>query len=304
MGVVKDDGVVIAEHAFPTPETRGPEEWLEAVARGKDELFEATGPLEQGMAGIGAGVPGFVDFGRGLIYNLPNVPGWRGVPMGKMLRERFDMPAFVDNDVNVMALGECTYGSGRAYEHAVFLTLGTGVGGGLLLDNKIYRGAYSLAGEIGHVSIDMNGIPSAQGRGGLEEYVGNRQIVARTVQGLEHGRESSIRDAVAGDLGKVTPKVIAEAARQGDTFAEEIFGFVADCVATVLASVTYLLQPQAFVVGGGVAQSGDVLFVPLRRRLKERLSPYFAENIEVMPAALGNAAGTIGAAALALHAKQ
>lgn len=294
MALVTDQGEIKARSRISTRDVSGQEAWLEAVGRG----LEHMGVKAAGAAGIGVGVPGFVDYDKGFIYNLPNVPGWTSVHLAPMLEKKFGMRARVDNDVNVMALGECAFGAGRDYQHAVFVTLGTGVGGGLLINGKLYRGAHSMAGEIGHISIRMDGITSPQGRGGLEQYVGNRRIVERAVQAIHQGRKSVISDLVKGDLSAVTPEVIEKAARQGDELGLETYDFMADCLATAFASVTYLIQPQVFIVGGGVAQSGAVLFDPLRRHLAGRLSPYFAERIEVKLAKLGNDAGVIGAATL------
>ena len=145
--------------------------------------------------------------------------------------------------------------------------------GRLLIHNKLYRGAYSLAGELGHMSIQMNGRKTEQGRGGLEQYVGNRRITERTIRLLKQNTDSVIHQLVGGDLSALTPHVVALAAEQGDKLAKDVFDFVADCLATAFAAVTYLIQPQVFIVGGGVAQSGDLLFKPLRRHLAERLSP-------------------------------
>lgn len=298
MALVNDKGVVQSRAKIPTKDAVGLDAWMDAVAKGLEQL---KGKKDAGeLAGIGVGVPGFVDYERGFIYDLANVPGWTGVHLAAQLEKRFNVHVRIDNDVNVMALGECTFGAGRAYQHAVFVTLGTGVGGGLLVNNKLYRGAFSMAGEIGHMSINMDGIKSPQGRGGLEQYVGNRRIVERAVKLLEQGRQSLIRDMVKGDWSAITPEVIGQAANKGDKLAIEVYDFVADCLAAAFASVTYLIQPQAFIVGGGVAQSGSILFDPLRKHLGERLSPFFAERIEVKTAELGNDAGVIGAATLAL----
>jgi len=294
MALVSDQGEIKARSKISTRDASGQQAWLEVVARG----LENMGAKPKDLAGIGVGVPGFVDYEKGFIYDLTNVPGWTAVNLASLLEKRFDLPARVDNDVNVMALGECAFGVGRAYQHAVFVTLGTGVGGGLLIDGKLYRGAYSMAGEIGHISIKMDGIKSPQGRGGLEQYVGNRRIAERAVQAIQQGRKSLISDLVKGDLSAVTPETISQAAKQGDALAGEVFDFVADCIATAFASVTYVIQPQVFIVGGGVSQSGAVLFDPLRRHLTERLSPYFADRIEIKVAELGNDAGVIGAATL------
>ena len=300
MALVNEKGEVQSRAKIPTKEAVGLDGWMDAVAKGLEQLRGRKGGGADELAGIGVGVPGFVDYERGFIYDLANVPGWTGVHLAPQIEKRFNVHVRIDNDVNAMALGECTFGAGRAYQHAVFVTLGTGVGGGLLFNNKLHRGAYSMAGEVGHMSINMDGIKSPQGRGGLEQYVGNRRIVERAVKQLEQGKSSLIRDMVKGDWSAITPEVIGQAANKGDKLALDVYDFVADCLAAAFASVTYLIQPQAFIVGGGVAQSGGILFDPLRRHLGERLSPFFAERIEVKTAELGNDAGVIGAATLVM----
>lgn len=294
MGLVDANGGVRDHLQFATAEARTPAAWLTRVAQGLDR-FRRGG---RSFKGIGVGVPGFVDFSRGFIYNLTNVPGWNQVPLARILRRRFGLPAWVDNDVNAMAAGECAFGAGRRYRHAVFATLGTGVGGAVVIDGRLYRGAYSMAGEIGHMSIRMNGRRTPEGRGGLETYVGNQRLTGYAIRALRAGRRSLIRELAHNDLRRITPKIIAQAARRRDQLALEIFDGAADCLATALAAITYLLQPEVFIVGGGVAQSGKVLFTPLRAHLKARLHPDFAKRIRVIPARLGETAGLIGCAAL------
>ncbi len=302
LGLVNDQGRIERRASFPTAETKGPQSWIERVAAVFGELGLPANAecLSDRIAGIGIGVPGFTDFERGFIYELTNVPDWVNVPLAEMMEQRFGTPTFVDNDVNAMTIGECAFGGGQAYRHAVFVTLGTGVGGGLLINGALYRGAYSMAGEIGHMSIDMNGPRSRQGVGGLELYVGNRAMAARAAEAIRAGRPTRLREAAGGDPDRLTPRDIAEAAAAGDALALEIYDFVARCLATAFASIVYLLQPQAFIVGGGVAQAGAVLFDPLGRHLRDRLAPVFAERIEVRPATLGNDAGIIGCAKLVL----
>lgn len=297
MARVDEHGAIGARASFATTGLKGVPGWLDEVERRVQPLL-ADMPRDAEWAGIGVGVPGFVDYAKGFVHDLTNVPGWTAVPLAELLAKRFGKPARVDNDVNAMAVGECTYGAGQSYQHAVFLTLGTGVGGGLLVNNNLYRGAYSMAGEIGHVSIDMNGVASPMGKGGVEQYVGNRRIVERVLRELDAGRASSILERAGGQREAVTPKIVCEAAEAGDALALEIFDFVADCLATMMASVAYLLQPQAFIVGGGVSAAGPVLFEPLRRHLNERLNPHFAERLVIKRAELGNDAGVIGSATL------
>ena len=300
IGLVDDGGRILEENSFATAEAASPSKWLERIKTIAAD-WTAKGHC---LAGIGVGVPGFTDFSRGFIYNLTNVPGWSSVPLADMMRKKFGRPVYVDNDANAMALGEYIYGAGKGLHHIFFATLGTGVGGAIVINGKIYRGAYSMAGEIGHVPILMNGRKTPEGRGGLETYVGNRQIVKYAVSALRRGRKSIISSLVNDDLKQITPKVIAGAAAKGDNLALEIMDNTADCLATAFASVTYLLQPEAIIVGGGVAGSGEVLFEPLRRHLAERLNKYFAERIRIMPAVLGAQAGIIGCAALVFQNNQ
>ena len=295
IALVDERGGIKGEQRIVTEHVKNRDEWLTKVCSAITDLKGDTV-----ISGVGVGVPGFVDYDRGFIYDLANVPGWTGVPLADLLEERLNVPVRIDNDVNAMALGECTFGAGRTFQHALFVTLGTGAGGALLINNQLYRGAHSMAGEIGHVSIDMHGRVSPQGKGGLEQYVGNRRIAERAIEALEKGRTSVITELVKGDLSQISPKTIKEAAVLGDELGVEILDFVTDCIATAFASIAYILQPQAFIVGGGVAQDADMMFGMIRKHLSERLSPHFYKRVEIKPAELGNNAGMIGCATLAL----
>lgn len=291
-------GVIEARDAFPTPP--GVPAWLDALAPRVAALVDSAAD-PSACAGVGVGVPGFVDFDRGFVFDLANVPGWKEVPLADLIQQRLSMPARIENDVNAMAAGECAYGAGRGLTDAVFVTLGTGVGGGLLLNGKIYRGAHSMAGEIGHMTIDMHGIRSPMGIGGVEQYTGNRRIAAYALARIDAGADgSAILRAAGGIPDDVTPKAIAEAAAAGDPLALEVFDHVADCLSAMMSSAAYLIQPQAFIVGGGVSAAGDILFNPLKKHLAERLNPVFFSRLEIRPAALGNDAGVIGCASLAM----
>lgn len=299
MALVDESGRIHSRQKIPTRDLSDQTAGLDAMANAIGELQSAAGlNAADEIAGVGIGVPGFVDFDRGHIHNLTNVPGWSDVPLRALMEERLSLPVRVDNDVNVMARGECTYGAGKNYEHAVFVTLGTGVGGALLLGGQIYRGAYSMAGEIGHMSIDRNGIVSPMGRGGLEQYIGNQRILERARRMMADDPSSVLHAGCEGDPERVTPQMIQRAAEEGDRVGLEVYDFVADCLATALASVAYLIQPQAFIVGGGIGLSGRVLFDPLRKHLEERLHHEFFTRLEVIPATLGNDAGVIGGATL------
>ncbi len=299
LALVNDEGHMLARRRVATDTITGRAAWMEAMATAITQMcteVDPTGPLP--LEGIGIGVPGFVDFSRGYIHQLPNVPGWDGVALASLMEEHVQQRVRVDNDVNVMAHGECTFGAGRTYQHAVFLTLGTGVGGGLIINNQLYRGAYSMGGEIGHMTINLYDDPSPIGRGVLEQYVGNQRIVERALRYLDAGESSHLLDQCDGDRSRVDPLVIEKAAEAGDAMCIRVYDEVAECLAAALSSVTYLLQPEAFIIGGGVGQSGPILYDPLQRHLEARLNPHFAKRVVIKKAALGNDAGVLGGAAL------
>ncbi len=245
-------------------------------------------------AAIGVGLPGFVDSENGIVHSLTNVSGWSEVPLRAILTERTGLPAIIENDANSMAYGEWKFGAAIGAQHAICVTLGTGVGGALILDGKLYRGATLAAGEIGHMSIDYRGIPGPYGNfGGLEEYVGNVQIAERAVKlHAQAGIEKAIEEC--------TPLALANAGRAGDKIALDLWNALGTEIGSSLASVVWILNPDTIVIGGGVANAGDLLFKPIRREITARTIPVFNAHLRVVPATLGNEAGIIGNAALAL----
>lgn len=299
LALVNDEGQILVRRRVATGAIAQRDAWMDAMANAITEMcaeMDASTPLP--LEGVGIGVPGFVDFERGYIHQLPNVPGWDGVALAALMEDHVRQRVRIDNDVNVMAHGECTFGAGRAYQHAVFLTLGTGVGGGLIINNQLYRGAYSMGGEIGHMTINLHDEPSPHGQGVLEQYAGNQRIVERALRYLDAGEPTSLLDGCDGDRSRVDPLVIEKAAEAGDALCIRVYDEVAEYLAATLASITYLLQPEAFIIGGGVGQSGPILYAPLQRHLEARLNPHFAKRVVIKKAVLGNDAGVLGGAAL------
>ena len=259
-------------------------------------VIETLRTVHPSVAAIGVGLPGFVDSVNGIVHSLTNVAGWSEVPLRSILSERTGLPTIIENDANAMAYGEWKYGAAVGAQHAVCITLGTGVGGGLILDGKLYRGATFAAGEIGHMSIDYCGIRGPYGNfGGLEEYVGNVQIGERARKlYAKAGAEKP------GEQG--TPLALANAAHGGDVIARGRWDALGTEIGSALASVVWVLNPDTIVIGGGVANAGDLLFDPIRREITARTIPVFNAHLRILPATLGNEAGIIGNAALALEA--
>lgn len=290
MGVVRSGAIIRRAPSLPTLDFATPSDLLGAIFASIAELRAA----ETGVAAVGVGLPGIVDSRLGIVHHLTNVPGWDEIPLRRLLADGAGLPAAIENDANAMTYAEWRFGAARGCANVVCVTLGTGVGGGLILDGRLYRGSRMGAGEIGNMSIDYLGAPGPYGNfGALEEYIGNQQIAARAL--AKYHLTGQTRDPLG-----CTPEALAEAARAGDPVARQIWTETGEMLGAALADVTWLLNPDAIVIGGGVAKAGELIFAPVRRAVNSRTSPVFHERLAILPASLGNDAGLIGCGALAL----
>lgn len=289
-GVVADGKVIAFAERIPTRNHPGAEALLAAVVRAVEELRRQ----HPEVCALGAGLPGMVDSVNGRVLELSNVPGWKDVGLTKLLEERTGLPVAIDNDANAMTYAEWLYGAGRDAVNVVCVTLGTGVGGGLILDGKLFRGSQLGAGEIGQMTIDPHGVPGHYGNfGALEKYVGNAQIGERArVLYQEAGLTKSEEEC--------SPLALQTAADAGDVVARKVWEEVGFHLGITLCDIVWLLNPDRIVIGGGVAKAGEYVFGPIRQTIRERTMKIFHDKLEIVPAALGNDAGIIGSAALAL----
>lgn len=292
LGVCRGAELLTTDEPIPTQGHDSPTALIRVMAN----RVEALRKQYPEIAAIGVGVPGLVDFNRGFIHILTNVAGWNHIPLKKILGDMTGLPCVVENDANAMAYAEWRHGAGKGLRNVVALTLGTGVGGGLILEGQLYRGSHFSAGEIGQMSIDYDGVVGHYGNlGALEKYMGNSQIAEYAVRCYaDAGIKKAPEDC--------TPKAIAEAAVAGDDVALQVWHQIADWLGTALASIAWLLNPDAFVIGGGVAQAGSLLFEPLENKLKSMLSAVVLEGLKILPAKYQTEAGIIGNAALAADA--
>ncbi|NJM37942.1 MAG: ROK family protein [Akkermansiaceae bacterium] len=281
----------IIDHAPPIAtqdfETHG--ELIDEMVRAIEDL-RARHPK---IAAIGVGMPGFVNFETGLVYNLTNVRDWQEIPLKAILQKKINLPVAVDNDANCMAFAEWKCGAGRGYQHVVFITMGTGVGGAIIANGQMIRGARHGAGEIGQTSIDYRGRRGAYGNlGALEDYIGNGEITAKA-------RDAYHEAGIQKSLQECTPAALATAAYAEDAVALALWDDVGRMLASAVMNCCWLLNPEAIVIGGGVARAGEILFNPLQKHLFPQLSGPFKDHLVILPAVFGHEAGTVGAAALA-----
>ncbi|HKM58035.1 MAG TPA: ROK family protein [Chthoniobacterales bacterium] len=246
---------------------------------------------------VGFGVPGIINPVQGAVVNLTNVKGWSNIPLRSIIMERTRLVGNLENDAKAMAYAEWKHGAGQSVPNVVCVTLGTAVGGALILNGRLYRGATYVAGEIGQTSIDYNGVDFVYGnKGALEAYVGHRQISAFAKELYkQHGRNLSDDEAHLDHLSK--------AADEGDTVADDVWRAVGLKIGVGLTNVIWLVNPDRIVIGGGVANAGERLFRYIRQTIQSRCEKTFWKNLDIVPATLGNDAGIIGAASLALESE-
>lgn len=294
LGVVVGDKIIAHAPAIATQEFDSPQSLVNAIAQFIGMLTRDHPDVEA----IGMGMPGFVNFEKGSVHTLTNLNGWNNVPVRDLLEQATGLPVAVENDANCMAYAEWKLGAAVGLNHVVCLTLGTGVGSGLIVNGQLVRGANSAAGELGQTSIDYRGRIGHYGnRGALEDYIGNKEIAAdaRTLY-ASHGQDKAIVDC--------SPIALERNARNGDVIAQQVWKDMAQKLACSLVNCCYLLNPQAFVIGGGLAKAGDLVITPLREALKNQLSGPLVDDLQILTARFGNEAGTIGAALLGLERKQ
>jgi len=266
----------------------------ESIIAALAEVINKTLKNHPEIKAVGIGVPGFVDFNQGIVRDLPNVAGWKNIPMQEMLETATGLPVKLENDANAMAYAEWKYGAAKGSEHVVAMTLGTGLGGGLIINNQLVRGHNFVASEIGHISVDQDGAPGNYNNpGGVETYIGNQAITKYAQQRYQDAGHDFT-------LESCEPYQLFKKASDGDAIALEIWEYIAKNLATVIATLCWALNPEKIVIGGGTANAGKFLFDPLREKVQAQLSRSHYEKLQILPAHYQNDAGKIGSASIAL----
>jgi glucokinase len=299
-GAVWDaDALTVKERkTIPTQAHLGPDAVLDHMAELVRELASMISMETAQLPGVGVGVPATFDPVQGVIWLIPNLPGdWYGKPVIALLRERLNCPVYLVNDARAFTLAEATIGAGKGSASCVGITLGTGIGGGIAINGRLYLGIAGAAGEFGHHTIELYGTPDGSGNaGGWEAMASGPAIAAMGMKAVTQGITTKIGELVNFDLNQITPEVIARAADMGDAVAQNILKTAGFYLGTGIANVVIMLAPERVVIGGGMARLGDWIMKPIHETLKQRVHTIPLERLQVVPAALGDEAGVIGAA--------
>ena len=290
------NGKILERKAQPANASGG----VEAVYQSVVESIGRVVSDFSSVLGIGLASPGPLDPWRGVILEARNLGGMVDFPMKARLEKDFGLPAFIGNDANLAALGEQRYGAGRGVSHMIYMTISTGIGGGIIVDNKLFLGWRGLAGEVGHQTLDANGPLCNCGNIGCLEVLAAGPALERTARdALRAGRESKMRALVAGKINQVTGAIISEAARQGDALAIEIYERAGFLYGLGIVNLLHSFDTELFVLGGGVAiHAWDWIYPPMIATLQKHAFPSMSKDVRIIPAQLGDDAGLLGAAAL------
>lgn len=270
------------------------DEGQDAVIGRITDLIQAVWPDNASVSGIGVSSPGPLDPVTGVVLAPPNLPGWHHVPLADRLRAAFDVPAYVGNDANVAVLAEVARGAAQGCKHVIYITLSTGIGGGILIDGRLLLGHGGFAVEVGSMMMIVDGAATR-----YEAAAAGPAMAQQARERIEQGTDSMMDDMVAGDLAQLTAKIVGEAAQQGDPLAVEIVERAGRVIGLGLTSLLHLFNPEMIVIGGGVSRIGDLLFEPMHAAIREYvIYDGYVNKLRIEMAALGEDVGLVGGAAL------
>lgn len=289
-GICDKNGTILFSDSIPTPQKNNSKLIINEVLQIVANLNEFAHSFNIKICGVGIGSPGVIDVKRGIVLgNTPNLPKWKGVNLKKIIKDNYDFPCAVDNDANLFLLAESHLGAAKGYKNVLGLTIGTGIGGAIIIDGKIYRGSHYSAGEIGHIPIIAKGLRCKCGRlGCLEAYASAPALVMHY-------------NSLLGSETNVDAKIIFKLAKENDPKAQEAVKLWCDYLAYGIASAVNLINPEIVVIGGGVAKAGEFIRYRIKKSLKTKVLTEAYEGLKIKLAKLGNDAGWLGAAIHAIY---
>ena len=298
--IVSSKGQMIARKYCLTLADEGPQSVINRILLAIDHLLSQSNIESSKLGSISIAAAGAIDFDRGVVATSPNLPGWHDIPLRDMVREKHGVNTFLINDADAAALGEHHFGAGRGVKNLVLLTLGTGIGGGIIINSKLYTGLYGSAAEIGHMTIDVNGAKCKCGNIGCLETLASGTAVAReAIRRIGQGEKSSLTQIVEGRIENITAEEVSLAAQGGDSLALAVISKAATYLGVGMVNLVNIFSPEMIIVGGGMAKMGDLLLEPARQVVKERACLLLARGVRIVTAQLGDDAGVLGAAVFA-----
>jgi glucokinase len=293
-----DTGQIFHQQKCPTLANEGQDVVMERIVQLIRELISNSGLNVGAIKGIGIGVPGTPDIDTGVIQFLPNLPGkWLDVPLRAIIEEQVKLPVVLINDVRAITLGEWTFGAGRGVETLVCLAIGTGIGGGVVINGQFHLGLGGTAGEFGHHVVEVEGLPcGCGGKGCLELYASGPAIAAMGVKAVMHGHTTRIGELVNHDLNRIDAEIIVQAAKEGDQIAQGILHRAGMYLGIAVGNILGVISPQRVIFGGGVSRAGDLLLRPIVQTVNERVHVIPVGKVEFVLAELGMNGGLVGAA--------
>jgi len=298
VGLVDEEGKILLKGSTPTLVERGPEPIIRDMGKLSLELLEKGGYSLDDVKAIGVGVPGVADSEKGLVYFCTNL-GWHNVPLTSILTQVIDKPVFIENDATVAGLAESVAGVSKGVKNSIFLTLGTGVGGGVIIDGKVYSGSHHVGSELGHMTVNIEGRRCTCGNIGCwEQYSSATALIRMGREAAEANPDCLIATMVGGDLSKIEAKTVIDAAREKDPVAEKVYEKYIFYLAMGIVAIINGFDPEVIALGGGVSKAGDFLLQPLREEIKKWVFYKDLPYARIEIATLGNDAGIIGAAML------
>ncbi len=299
-GIMNSSGNLNARMRCQTEAQKGPNSVINKIKFIIESLIKQQNIQKRDIAGIGIGIPGFIDSYNGKIAALTNLPGWENIPLSDIIKSAFNLPVKIDNDANVAAYGEYLYGSGSGTNNFFYMTVSTGIGGGIIVNGKAYHGANHGAGEIGHIIIDMNGEKCSCGNYGCFEAMASGTAMAKFAEKAMDMGHKSIINEIAGNRA-IKAEHVFEAAVKGDSLAVELVNKEALYLGIGICNTIAMYNPERIAIGGGISNQWDVLYPKIMETVKNRALKHNLKACDIVKAELGSNSGIIGAAALILH---
>ena len=299
--LVDEHGSILARDYVETPATEGQNATIQAMVEASQRVMRRMNTASSALRAVGIGAAGLVDSRTGILYTAPHLPGWNNVPLERIMSERLDKKTYIVNDANAAALGELRYGAAKGSRDCIYVTVSTGIGGGIIINGELYTGAAGTAGELGHMVIDDDGPLCHCGNKGCWEMLASGTALSGEAQRLvKEGRVTTMSSLAGGLTGGITAQIVHQAAQAGDELAKSLINKNAYYLGVGLANLVNLFSPELVVIGGGLSNIGDMLLRPAYEEASRRAFKQPYGTTRFVRAALGSDSGILGAAAFAM----